>query len=219
MKKPTLHPIRVRVAVLFLCLGGTAIGSRAATILTDNLSAASAGSDSVSGDVLLGADFSTDSSAYRLDSVTLLLREDTAGAASLNLYSDNGGIPGSLLSTLSSSGSYSSSLLEAVFTASGVTLEANTTYWLVLEASSGAFEWSWAATNTGSGSGYTGNSAYFDGSYWYGTSGVYPYQMSVTADPAGASSEAPEPTSFGLVMAALGIAMFGGQCYFRQKQS
>jgi len=206
-----------RIAVLFLCLGSAAIGSRSATILTDNLSAASAGADSVSGNVLLGADFSTDSSAYSLESVTLLLREDTTGTASLNLYSDNGGIPGALFGVLTSSGSYPSSLSDSVFTASGLTLAENTTYWLVLGASSGTFEWSWTSTNAGSGTGYTGNSAYFDGSYWYGTSGVYSYQLSVKADPVAASA-APEPASFELFAAALGIVLFGVPYYFRQKQ-
>jgi len=36
---------------------------------------------------------SNNSSAYRLDSVTLLIREDTVGTGILNLYSDNDGIP------------------------------------------------------------------------------------------------------------------------------
>lgn len=218
MKKLKLRRFGSRIAVLFLYLVGATIDSHAATILTDNLSATSAGSDSVSDNVLLAADFSTDSSAYGLSSVTLLLREESVGTASLNLYSDNGGIPGFLLGTLTSSGSYSSNLADTVFTASGITLAANTTYWLVLGASSGTFEWSWTATNSGSGAGYTGNSAYFDGSYWYGTSGVYPYQLSVTANPAGTSA-VPEPASFGLFAATLGIILFGGPYYFRQKQS
>lgn len=150
-----------------------ALSSHAA-VLSDDLSNTTTGSDVVSGDTLLAADFSTGSSSWTLSSATLLLQMDTIGTVGLDLYSDNSGIPGTLLGSLVSSRTYSSSLAAVSFTASGLTLNADTTYWLVLAASSGSFEWAWTQTNSGDGVGFTGDSAFFDGAYWYGTTGIYP---------------------------------------------
>jgi hypothetical protein len=196
-----------RIAALCLCFGGIALPSRAASILTDNTGNTTSGSDAVSGDVLLAADFSTGSAAWTLTSATLLLDMSSPGTAALDLYSDNSGIPGALIGALSSPAEYSSTAATTTFNASGITLSTDATYWLLLSAPSGSFDWSWTADNTGSGSGYLGDSANFDGSYWYQTAGIYPYQLSVAADPATAAA-APEPGSITLLMAVAPLSLF-----------
>jgi hypothetical protein len=196
-----------RIVALCLCFGGIALPARAVTILADNTGNPTSGSDAVSGDVLLAADFSTDSSAWTLASATLVLQMSSTGTAALDLYSDNSGIPGTLIGALSSPATYSSSPAATTFNASGIALAANTSYWLVLSAASGSFDWSWTADNTGSGSGYLGDSAYFDGSYWYQTAGIYPYQVSIAADPAAAAAT-PDPSSISLLMAVAPLSFF-----------
>ncbi|MBV9508320.1 MAG: hypothetical protein JO323_25295 [Acidobacteriia bacterium] len=191
--------LRPAYIMIFVLLVGAAIHLRALVFLTDNLSSTSSGSDTVSGSTLLGADFTTDADNYLLESATLLVQQDTSGVASLYVYSDNSGIPGSLLGTFASPASYTSSLSSTVFTASGLPLSADTTYWLVLSGTTGSFDWSWTTDNSASSAGFTGDTASYDGSYWYGTSGVYPYQLSVTADPVSAT---PEPSMFFLLLAA-----------------
>ena len=164
-----------------LALAGVTL---AQTTLSDNSSSAASGSYTASGSLALAADFSTDAD-YLLSSVTLLIVQDTAGIASVSLYSDNSGYPGTLLGTLTSPDTYpTSGVSSTTFTSTdGIALSANQTYWIVLTAPSGSFDWSWTADNAGTGAGFLADSAYFDGTYWYGTGGIYPYQFTIVATP------------------------------------
>ena len=73
-----------------------------------------------------------------------------SGNASVSIYTNNAtglkDVPDSLVSTLTSPVSYDPSVLSvASFTANGgLALDASTTYWVVLEATSGSFNWSYA---------------------------------------------------------------------------
>lgn len=146
--------------------------------------------------------FQTDGQSYDLVDVTLsMLRSAGTGTATLQIYSDSSGSPNASIATLTSPGSYSGTLSNTTFTASGVTLAPNSAYWVVLKGpdSNTIFEWSYTDDNTGSGVGFSTNWAYSDnlGTSWT-PSGDSPYQMRVSVQPV------PEPSS--LILAGLGLA-------------
>jgi hypothetical protein len=171
--------------------------SRAGTVLSDNLSATSGGTEAASGSTWLTSSFGTDASSYTLNSVTLLLANSVGGKAEVDLYTDGGLQPGSFVGTLTAPGSYSSSLASTTFTTSGITLASDSTYWVVLKALSGEFDWSWTTANTGSGVGFQDTWGESDdaGATWF-TYDTFPTQMSVSAT--SASAAVPEPTSLAL---------------------
>jgi hypothetical protein len=72
-----------------------------------------------------------------------------------------------------------------------LTLSANSTYWIVLKALSGEFDWAWTADNSGTGTGFQGTWGISTdaGGTWY-TYAVYPTQFSVTTT---AATATPEP--------------------------
>ena len=151
----------------------------------------------------LAASFGTGDATYQLDSVTLLLANPIAGAAVVDIYTDGGQQPGSLVGTLTSPSSYLGPLVETTFTAGGITLSADTTYWAVLHATSGEFDWGWASGDSGTGVGFqdTWSSSGDGGNSWFTfapvttpagvTLGTDPLQMIVTAS-------VPEPCSLTL---------------------
>lgn len=178
-----------------------------ADILSDNLSSTSGGVETTTGNRWLATSFGTGAaSAYTLDSVTLLLANTStgiAGSARLDLYSQSLLAPGSLIGSLVSPASYSTSLANTTFTAaSGLSLSANTTYWVVLKGTSGSFDWSWTSANTGTGAGYQNTWGETDdaGASWY-TYDLFPTQIRVNATPVGASAVVPEPGTLALLLA------------------
>jgi hypothetical protein len=173
---------------------------RGDVVLSDNLGAASAGTEAAAGSTWLTASFGTDASSYAITSVTLLLANPIAGTAELDIYRDGGLQPGALMGTLTSPGSYSSTLAETTFTSSGISVAANSTFWVVLKAASGEFDWSWTSSNSGTGAGFqdTWGSSFDGGTTWYCYS-IYPTQMRVDA------AVTPEPTSIAL----MGSGAFG----------
>lgn len=84
--------------------------------------------------------FTTDNATYQLDSVTIdvVAVEDSSGNLTLRIFSDNSGLPGSMVPNglLSGPGNPSPGL--NTYTASGITLQPNTTYWIVAQVSSGS---------------------------------------------------------------------------------
>jgi hypothetical protein len=146
------------------------------------LAAITIDTEAASGSTVLTGSFATDDSTYTLTSVTLLLANPNAGQARLDLYSDGNLEPGSLLATLTPPDSYSDTLAETIFTADGITLSPNSTYWIVLSADSGEFDWAWTSDNTGNGVGFQHTWGQSDdaGATWY-TSDTFPTQFTVTA--------------------------------------
>lgn len=187
---------------LFAAIGLASTGSttRAGIVLSENLSNANSGVEAATGADWLASSFGTDSATYRLNSVTLLLQNPTAGLAELDIYSDGGFQPGSLVGTLASPTGFSSGLSDETFTTTGITLAANTTYWVVLHALSGEFDWGYTFDDSGRGAGFQDNwAASFDsGADWF-DEGNSPTQMSVVAT----ASAVPEPASAALLLAGL----------------
>lgn len=116
-----------------LLLGALWPALGAADILSDNTSNTSGG-DFLATDTNWQAQrFTTDAQSYSLTAVTLrMLRDTGSGAAQVRIFSDSSGNPGAVVGTLTPPGSYSDTLADTTFTASGITLQANSTYWVVL---------------------------------------------------------------------------------------
>lgn len=148
----------------------------------------------------------TGANATYLQSITLLLANPSAGQATVSVYT-NGLISPATLVGSTSPASYSNAAAETTFNASDIPLTANTTYWVVLQTSSGTFNWSFTKENTGTGSGYTHTWGESDdsGSSWQ-TYNVYPLQMRVTAS--SADTTAPGVVQFSA--SAYSVAESGG---------
>lgn len=167
------------------------IGTAAAAaplVLSDNLHQATEGGELVAGSRSVSASFSTGASGeLLLDSVTLLMRMASAGQAQLDLHAAGPGPvdqPGGLLASLTAPSGFSSTLAETVFAGNGLALTPQTTYWAVLRAISGDFEWAWTRQLSGVGVGFQGTWGYSDdaGASWE-TFATEAMQMGVTAQP------------------------------------
>ena len=179
-----------------------------ADTLTDNLSASTAGVETASGDTWLTASFGTDAASYTLSDVTLLLDSTDSGTAAVSIYSDGLLSPGSLVGTLTSSASIGNSLTPTTFSTSGLSLPANATYWVVLQATAGSVDWAWTEDNSGTGVGYQGTWGISNdaGATWF-TDDTYPTQLSVEAAVANAAT--PEPDTLTMTFAgALLVGVF-----------
>lgn len=117
-----------------------------ATTFFDDLASTNAGTVSANNTNWLAGRYSTDNSTYSSLTATLLLAAQSLGGANLDLYSDGGSMPGALIASFTSPRSYLFNLLDnASFTLSGVSLAANTNYWIVLHCATGAFKWGWTS--------------------------------------------------------------------------
>jgi hypothetical protein len=187
----------------FALLGLLPAGATADT-LTDNLANASAGTEAAIGADWITASFGTGATAYDLNSVTLLLATPTPGLVELDIYSDGGLQPGSLVGSLTATDAITGSLSDITFTTNDITLSANSTYWAVLKAASGEYDWSWTADDSGAGIGFQdqwGESS-DAGVTWFTYSG-FPTQLSVEA------TAVPEPGAGALLLTG-GLATTAG---------
>jgi hypothetical protein len=124
----------------------------------------------------------------------------TGGSATVGIYSNNAGVPGTLLHTSSSQAIGSKSLYQ--FSFSGANLSNGSTYWIVPQTA-GEISWYLAGSAPGvqNASGY----AYFDaaqdtGSGWTGIEANDAFSVSVQA--------VPEPSTYALAALGLGVAGF-----------
>ena len=154
--------------------------------------------------------FTTDTSSYTLDSVTVhLQRNGSSPEVAMRLYSDSGGLPGISLGLLGNPGTGAQG--NYAFSGSGIFLSASTTYWVALEPSATppppnvSTEWYHGT----SGSGYA-NSAYEDGwGPWSSVAGTPPSAY-IQATPV------PEPSAYGLA-AAVGLLGFAARRSLRRQ--
>jgi hypothetical protein len=178
------------IVAMACCLGlGAPQAHASESIVSDNTSLSSAGTNDVSGDTWLAASLTLDS----LEGESLLatlVGGTTNGSASLQLYSSDASslIPGTALASFTADATSTDTLS---FSLAGLTLSAGT-YWLVLSNTEGASSWSWTTEETGSGGGFTGAWANSDdaGTTWFSNSTLYPLQMSVSV------SSVPEPSAW-----------------------
>jgi len=99
-----------------------------------------------------------------LGGVNLSLQANSAGAVGARLFSDSGGLPGSLLEDLGST-AVSAGLQDKVLPASGATaLQANTRYWLLVDQTGGSsIQWvgTFATTETSAAGETIGDDMYY----------------------------------------------------------
>lgn len=149
--------------------------------------------------------FTTDGNSYILKTVDLLLYRTGDTTAQLDIYSNYGNVPGTALGTLASPVSIPLNTAEKVtFTASGISLSANSTYWVVLHAPTGQLWWSYTDDSTGTGPGFSTINTFSGngGSSWATPIDYYPNQMQVNADIAAV----PEPSQWAMIgVTALGV--------------
>lgn len=175
--------------------------TRADYSLSNNLSGTSGGVESATGTNLIAAGFGSGTTGGQLSSVTLSIAQVLSSTAEVDLYADDGlDEPGTKIAALTLSGSLSSTLANTTFTASNVTLAANTNYWVVLTALTGQINWSWNLSNTGTGTGYQGTwgESADSGADWF-TYDAYPTEMNVVL---ASAATVPEPST--LVLWGLG---------------
>lgn len=186
--------VRVQLAAFVIAAVALPVVAKSATFF-DDLAATNGGSETVTSSRWLAGVFTTDSSTYSSLTATLLMSQATAGTAQLDLYSDGGLQPGSFVATLTSPGSFStSSLADATFYASGLSLSANTNYWLVLHAPAGSYNWGWTSDFTVM-QGWADSSN--SGSTWFGGD-AFPLQYRVVG------GIVPEPAT--IILLASGVA-------------
>jgi hypothetical protein len=159
--------------------------------LTTNLERPSAGTEPVTTVRWLAASFRTPAASnLQLDSVTLLLANTSPGTPALEVFSDGSLEPGSLIGALAPPAAVGDSPERATFTADGIALDPDATYWVVLRAEHGAFEWAWTADSSGDGAGFdpTWDASEDGGQAWF-TQDLYPLQLGVeVSDGAGEPS-------------------------------
>jgi hypothetical protein len=195
------------IVSLLVCLVASGASG---TILSDNLGNAITGTEAVGGTRFVDASFGTDASSYSLSSVTLLMQEVTPGNAVLQIYTDSGFQPGLLVGTMTSPASYTSVLGNNLFTSPGIALAPNSTYWAVLEAPTGQYNWAWTSDDTGSGVGlqHTWGFSTDAGATWIENATAPQMMLAI--------GEVPEPSTFMLFgMGAIGLVCNWG----RQKSS
>ena len=130
------------------------------------------------------------------------MQEVTPGNALLRIYSDSGFKPGALVGTMTSPASYPAGLGDSLFTSGGIGLLPNSTYWVVLSAPAGQYNWAWTSDNTGSGVGFqhTWGHSEDGGATW--TESISLPQMML------AVAEVPEPSTFMMVgIGAIGMGL------------
>ena len=148
--------------------------------------------------------FTTDTHDYILNTVVLLMYRSGPSTAQLDIFSDSNDLPGTSIGTLASPESIPLATSEVTFSASGISLSANSTYWVVLRAPTGQLWWSYTDDSTGTGSGFStiNTSSVNAGTKWATPIDYYPNQMQVNATLAAV----PEPSQWAMMgVTALGV--------------
>ena len=159
--------------------------------------------------------FKTGASAVTLDNVVLRMADavDTSGGFTVNLRSDNGGIPGATLAALAGSANPAT---YGDYTYTGtVTLGANSVYWVDAEVSAGSGNYSWLKEiepdPLRTGTSAPGKSVQMGGGIvLYNTGGDMSMQVNVSG---GGSAKAPDSGSSAL----LGLLGLGGLAAWQRR--
>ncbi len=158
--------------------------------------------------------FTMGSTSYNLTAASFVFGFNTAASGrvvSVDLYSNNAGVPGSLIANVGTL-AYDGTTVGYVtydFSPVGITLQANTTYWLRASANTYWEHQDWYSGNpqsvpSGAGATYYASSTW-DGSNW--TTSTFYNSYELRGDPLNGS--VPEPGAWLLVTAgAVGMVLF-----------
>ena len=176
-----------------------------ADVLVSNIDVPISAVTVVSQDLWAAQSFSTDGSAYKLNSIEVLLGAINGNPALVaELHADAAGTPGSILASIPLAGIGAGAPSNVKLAGSSLELSANTPYWLVLGATgNGSFGWAYALGNVQTGPGSLGGYAYSPnaGAAWDPFASYDPYNLRVNV------SAVPEvSTSVLLLMGLLGMA-------------
>jgi hypothetical protein len=202
------------ISTLALCMAIIEVARAQGTLYVSNLTLPTSGSSAVGADSWLAASFRTGANpyGYRLDSVHFSMAPAsgvTSGFAASLYASDNNGDPGSFLAALNGLDPSAGGVF--AYTAAGIDLSPESSYFLVMTAESlsavGSFQWSLANSSHGYesvdgwiiGAGYQYSS---DGVEWSFTRPL-PLQFGVGA------TAVPEPSTFFLALLGLGLLALG----------
>ena len=148
--------------------------------------------------------FTTDTHDYILNTVVLLMYRSGPSTAQLDIFSDSNDLPGTSIGTLASPESIPLATSEVTFSASGISLSANSTYWVVLLAPTGQLWWSYTENASGYGLGFSPiyTASDYAGSSWDPVDSTYPNKLQINATLAAV----PEPSQWAMMgVTALGV--------------
>lgn len=169
------YPMK-RFSVLFLFLVlAIPIGAHA-DVLFDNIVITQSGQNSQwNNGVMLGQSFTTGSSSYILTSVDLYMIDVNGVTGFLSIWTNESNRPGSLVGVFTSPATFSSVYAINTFTTSGISLNANSEYWVVLSKTPGNGYLSWVYSDSQTGD--TGYGSSFSSTDW--TSFAHAFEMRV----------------------------------------
>jgi hypothetical protein len=137
-----LPPLAFATVLVAAVLAAT---QASAVTFYDSLSTTNGGKNNANTTQWLAGAFTTDNSTYSSLTATLLLAQHTFGSANLDLYTDDGQVPGALIGSFTPPTVTFGFLSNVSFTLSSVSLTPNMNYWIVLHAASGSFDWGWTS--------------------------------------------------------------------------
>jgi hypothetical protein len=208
--------------VSILCLScGLTVGSASATAIYNNTGDGNTAGDDTfrtSSDFTYGSQFETPSGSTLTLSDVIIELGQPAGDGTNNItayvYSDSSNVPGSVFATIATvaHASIPSTPGAVTFTpGSTITLQASTEYWIVLSGTTvGANDGEWQLGSTDAGTGVaTQQHAQYNGSSWTDFANNL-FTNTIPEMEVDTSSATPEPSTFGLMGAALaGLAVIG----------
>jgi hypothetical protein len=185
----------VQAAVVLSNMGSSGLDNTSGTVNVDIIDSG-----------LIASGFETGSVAQQLDWVSIVAENNNPGTMSVQIFSNNAGNPGSSIAT--STGTTVGSKNVYQFNFSGVTLTANTTYWVLPQS---GLKWYVENTNTAptaqNGSGFTyEGTRYTEEGDWYTSGFNYTIAVSTTSDGPPPPAPIPEPALTSLLCLS-GIAL------------
>lgn len=199
-----------------------AINAAQAAVLTSNLAETPSGNYTADFSGPEAEAFTTDASGGTLASVSISIVgvNDASGNFTLRIFSDNAGVPGSMVPGGLLTGPSNPSVGINTYTApTPLTLAASTRYWVVAQVSSGTGAYDWGYTNSANQTGpwtiedfeaYSSNA----GSTWNTDVGVL--QMSVS-DSVSAATAIPTLSEAGMIILS-GLLALGAFVTMRRRE-